>query len=49
MSMKKRGWANPPKEVEPTTEGQCPYCHKHVKALEAHIEAKHKGQKLMKR
>ena len=30
---------------EPTTEGDCPYCHKHVQSLEAHIRSKHKGEK----
>ena len=32
----------------PTTEGSCPFCHKRVKALEAHIKIKHKGQKFSK-
>ncbi len=35
-----------PKFVEKTTAGSCPYCHKHVKALEAHIRVKHKKERL---
>ena len=49
MATPKREWHNPPKYVEPTTEGKCPYCHRHVQSLEAHINDKHKGEKLVKR
>jgi len=35
------------KFVDPSTEGKCPYCKKHVKSLEAHVKAKHKGEKLI--
>ena len=49
MVKSKRGWNNPPKYVEPTTEGHCPYCHKQVKSLEHHIHDKHKGEKLLKK
>ena len=37
------------KEIERTTVGSCPYCHKNVKALEAHVRDKHRKQKLIKR
>ncbi|MBU2561926.1 MAG: hypothetical protein KKD17_06530 [Nanoarchaeota archaeon] len=49
MVKSERGWHNPPKYVKPTTEGKCPYCKKHVKALEKHIHDKHKGEKLTKK
>ena len=49
MVKSKRGWHNPAKYVEPTTEGRCPYCHKTVKSVEHHIKSKHKGKKLVKR
>ena len=49
MATPKREWHNPPKYVEPTTEGKCPYCSKHVKSLENHINDKHKGEKLIKK
>ena len=26
-------------------EGSCPYCHKHVKNIEAHIKTEHKQEK----
>lgn len=42
----KKGWHTQPKYIRPTTEGSCPYCHKHVKALEAHILTMHKGDRL---
>ena len=45
-SKSKIGWRNQPKYIKPTTEGSCPYCHKHVKALEAHVKVKHKREKL---
>jgi hypothetical protein len=45
----KRGWGNPAKQVEPTTEGKCPYCHKNVKCLESHIHDEHKGEKPVKK
>jgi len=48
MSNKKKGWRNQPKYIEPTTKGNCPYCHKPVKSLEHHIHDKHKGEKLNK-
>jgi len=35
--------------IKPTTDGKCPYCHKHVKALEAHIHDEHKNAKLPKK
>ena len=41
-----RGMRNPAKYLEPTIEGKCPYCHKHVKSLSNHIHAKHKGERL---
>ncbi|MFH0867998.1 MAG: hypothetical protein V1831_01680 [Candidatus Woesearchaeota archaeon] len=47
MVRAKRDWHNQPKYIELTTEGECPYCHKHVKSLEAHIHDKHKGEKLI--
>ncbi len=40
--MTERGWHNPKKEIKKTTEGKCPYCHRPVKSLEAHIHDKHK-------
>jgi hypothetical protein len=50
MSRKsKKGWANPSKIVEKTSEGRCPYCHKAVKSLEHHIKSKHRLAKLIKR
>jgi len=45
----KRDWHNPPKYIEPTTKGRCPYCHKQVKSLEHHIDDKHKGKKPLKK
>ena len=42
----RRRWHNPAKHIDPTTEGKCPYCKKHVQALEDHIHDKHKGEKL---
>ncbi len=45
MPKSKRGWHNPPKCVKRSTEGSCPYCHKPVKSLEAHVKMKHKGEK----
>ena len=49
MVKTKRGWHNPSKHVEETTEGKCPYCHKHVKSLEGHVHDKHKTEKLVKK
>lgn len=46
--VKKRGWWNPAKYIQRSTKGRCPYCHKPVKSLEAHIKSKHKGEKLIK-
>lgn len=37
-------WRNEHKYIKPTTEGTCPYCKKHVKALEAHMHDKHKKE-----
>ena len=37
------------KFVRKTTEGHCPYFHKPIKSIEAHVKAKHKGNKLIKR
>lgn len=37
------------KYVRKTTEGRCPYCHKTVQSLEAHMKIKHKGEKLIKK
>ena len=34
-------WRKQKKAHEPTTEGVCPYCKKHVQALEAHMKIKH--------
>ncbi len=39
-----KGWHQPAKHLNKTTEGTCPYCKKHVKALEAHIHDKHKKE-----
>ena len=49
MVKSKRGWHNPAKYIEPTTEGHCPYCNKPVNSLENHIHDKHKGEKPLKR
>ena len=54
MSKKKkklseRGIYLPAKYVQPSTEGKCPYCKKHMEGLEAHIKAKHRGEKLVKK
>ncbi len=38
-----------PRTVDPTTEGSCPYCHKHVQSIEAHASAKHKGEVFTKK
>ena len=38
-----------PKQVKRSTEGTCPYCHKHVQALELHIHDKHLREKLVRR
>ncbi|MBU0461318.1 MAG: hypothetical protein KJ574_01895 [Nanoarchaeota archaeon] len=38
-----------PKQIKPTTEGRCPYCHKDVKSLEDHIHDKHRTEKLPKK
>lgn len=40
-SMVESKWRKQKKAHEPTTEGVCPYCKKHVKALEAHMKIKH--------
>ncbi len=34
-------WRHPSKHLEPTTEGICRFCKKHVKALEAHMHDMH--------
>jgi len=47
MPKRKQRW--PPKYIEPSTEGRCPYCHACVKNLEAHKRAKHRNEKLIKR
>ena len=47
--MANRDWHNQPKFIKPTTEGKCPYCGNHVKALESHIKDKHKNEKLVKK
>lgn len=44
--MIENNWHHPSKHHDATTEGVCPYCHKHVKALEAHIHDTHLGEKL---
>ena len=49
MVKAKRGWRNPARFIEPTTEGRCPYCHKQVRSLEHHIHDKHKREKLVKK
>jgi len=41
-----KNWHNPPKEVKKSVEGKCPYCKKHVKSLEAHINSKHRKEKV---
>lgn len=45
MADKKRGWRNPPKYIEPTTTGKCPYCKKEFNSLEKHIHDRHKSEK----
>ncbi|MDP3765516.1 MAG: hypothetical protein Q8R04_03305 [Nanoarchaeota archaeon] len=45
----KRGWHNPSKYIELTTEGKCPFCHKHVKSLKNHTHDKHKLEKSSKK
>lgn len=35
-----------PKQIPPHTAGSCPYCHKDVNSIEAHIHDKHLGAKL---
>ena len=42
--MEESNWHHQPKVIEKTTEGQCKYCGKHVKALEAHMHDKHKHE-----
>ncbi len=37
------------KQIKPTTPGKCPYCHKKIKAIEAHIHDMHKGEKPAKK
>ena len=39
--MAESNWRKQKKATAPTTEGVCPYCKKHVKALEAHMKIKH--------
>ena len=41
-----RTWHNPPKEVKHGKPGKCPFCKIYVKNVKAHIESKHKGEKL---
>ena len=43
----KQRWAAPwpRKQIPKHTEGKCPYCKKHSKNLEAHINAKHAAEK----
>jgi len=48
MAKVKRGWRNPPKQIEKHEEGKCPYCRKHVKSLESHMHDKHKSEKLIR-
>jgi hypothetical protein len=38
-----------PKYVERTTVGSCPYCSKHVEAVEAHVKAKHRNEPFTKK
>lgn len=38
-----------PKQVPPSTEGKCPYCHKQVQSLELHIHDKHLREKLVQK
>jgi predicted DCC family thiol-disulfide oxidoreductase YuxK len=33
------------KHIEPTTEGKCPFCNKHVQSLHHHIHDKHLGKR----
>ncbi len=47
--LSERGIYLPAKYIMPSTEGKCPYCKKHVEGLEAHIKAKHRGEKLVKK
>ncbi len=41
-----KNWHSPQKYIEKSTRGKCPYCHKFVKSLEAHIKSKHKKEKV---
>ncbi|MBW2967830.1 hypothetical protein KY362_05070 [Candidatus Woesearchaeota archaeon] len=45
MVKSKRGWHNPPKWVDPSTEGKCPYCKRPVKNIEKHIHDRHIDEK----
>lgn len=38
----------PRKQLPEHTEGNCPYCSKKVKNVEAHVKRMHKGEKLLK-
>jgi hypothetical protein len=38
----------PRKFVPSHTKGSCPYCHVHVKSVEAHIDSKHEHKKPLK-
>lgn len=42
-------WRMQKKSHTPTSEGNCPYCRKKVKALEAHIHDKHKKELRLKK
>lgn len=47
--MTQRNWHTQAKEMPQSTEGHCPYCHKTVQNLEAHIHSDHKGEKPAKK
>ncbi|MGB9708253.1 MAG: hypothetical protein ACPLXC_02960 [Candidatus Pacearchaeota archaeon] len=42
---KRRTHPWPGKYIPEHHENSCPYCHKHLKNIEAHVKAKHKFEK----
>ncbi len=44
MGIKHQKRTDLPKQIPKSTEGSCPYCHKHTKNIEAHIKSKHKEE-----
>jgi hypothetical protein len=49
MVRKKREWHSPRKIIVKPKKGRCPLCHVAYKNLDAHIKAKHKGKRIVKR